>query len=67
MNGNDRSGHFVPMNGNDRSGHFVPMNIDKGLIGFDSGIAGRERDPSCSGSLNGATKRSADGDFALAA
>ena len=38
-----------------------------GLTGFDISFGGRSCDPSCSDSLNGATKRIADKQFALAA
>ncbi len=38
-----------------------------GLTGFDSSFVVHECDPSCSDSLNGATKRIANEQFALAA
>ena len=40
---------------------------DLGLTGFDSSSGGRPCDPSCSDSLNGATQRIANQQFALAA
>lgn len=47
-------------------GTLLPFH-SKGLTGFDVSDEGRECDPSCSDSQNGATTRIADEQFALAA